>query len=177
MTKIFKGTKWSKAPNNPTSPTSWDAGASGPANQDRLRMEPATDFDPETGREQPNPNGVKRHRRETWVDKYARKGKLTPAQQAAAQNLYAAWAGYPSKDPIAALSGKVDSSGNDPMVKMIDGKRAFFAMWAQVPDGSKPFLRHVVIEDLSIRSIAGCKGSRAEERYMMRLREGLDAIS
>lgn len=173
---IFKGTKWDKAPVTIPQPVGWDMGATGKANTERLRVEPATDYDPETGKDQPNPNGVKRNRRESWVDKYARKGKLTPSQHAAAQALYSAYAGYPTKDPLAAILAKVQGGGcSDPLVAAIDKKRDFFAMWRQVPKASRPFIRHVVIDDLSIRSMNGCNG-RSEPIYMQRLCAGLDAI-
>ncbi len=160
-----------------TMPTSWDGGATGPANRDRLREEPATEFDPHTGKETPNPNGIRRNRRETWVDRYARKGKLTKEQQAAAANLYAAWAGLPNRDPLAALSDKVDGKGDvDPLVSTIDKRRAFYRMWRMIPLGSRPYVRHVVLDDLSIRSMNGCANGIAEARYMERLQEGLNAI-
>jgi len=158
-------------------PTSWDAGATGPANRDRLREEPATEFDPETGRETPNPNGIKRNRRETWVNRYGRKGKLSKDQQAAAANLYAAWAGMPNRDPLAALSDRVDGRGDvDMLARTIDKRREFYRMWRQIPDKSRPFVRHVVLEDLAIRSMNGCRDGHTEARYMELLREGLDAI-
>ncbi len=173
---IFKGTKWDREPALPSSPTTWDQGATGPANRDRLRKEPATDYDPTTGRDTPNPNGIKRVRRETWVARYLRKGKLTTAQAAAAENLYAAYAGHPARDPLAAMSAKVDGKGDgDPQVSAIDRKRQFFTMWGKVPPAAKPFVEHVVLNDLSIRSMNGCSGS-SEPRYMERLRMGLDAI-
>ncbi len=161
-----------------TMPTSWDGGAMGQANRDRLREEPATEFDPQTGKETPNPNGIKRNRRETWVDRYARKGKLSKAQAAAAANLYAAWAGLPNRDPLAALSDKVDGRGDvDLLASTIDKRRAFYRMWRDVPDKAKPFVQHVVLDDLSIRSMNGCRDGHTELRYMARLQEGLDAIS
>jgi len=173
---IFKGTKWDKAPVTLANPTAWDQGATGSANRDRLRVEPATDFDPATGRETPNPNGVKRVRRETWVARYLRKGKLTTAQAAAAENLYAAYAGHPARDPLAAFSAKVDGKGDDdPQVSALDRKRHFFAMWKKVPPGARPFLEHVVLGDRSIRTMNGCNG-RSEPIYMEHLRQGLDAI-
>jgi hypothetical protein len=176
MKHIFAGTKWEIDTPSPANPTSWDGGATGKANALNLRAEPATDFDPETGKDMPNPNGIRRHRRETWVDRYKRKGKLTQAQAAAADSLYAAWAGHPAKDPLAAMSAKVDKGRSDRMATMIDARRAFRLMWARVPAGAKPYLDHVVIQDLSIRSMNGCRNGQAEARYMQRLREGLDAI-
>ena len=174
---IFKGTKWDKTPVTVANPTGWDMGATGKANRDRLRAEPATDYDPETGKDQPNPNGIKRNRREAWIDRYARKGKLSPAQHATAQALYAAYAGHPAKDPLAAMLAKVDGKGcDDPLVVKIDQQRAFFDMWRKVPAAARPFIRHVVIDDMPIRTMNGCSG-RAEPVYMKRLCDGLDAIS
>jgi hypothetical protein len=174
---VFKGTKWDKNPVTLSNPTGWDAGATGKANRYRLRAEPATDFDPETGRETPNPNGVKRHRRETWVARYLRQGKLTQAQASKAENLYNARAGNPAKDPLAAIVSKVDGKGSgDPQVTAIDRKREYFTMWAKVPAGCKPFLTHVVLNDLSIRSMPHGNSGDTAARYMKRLQEGLDAI-
>ena len=173
---IFKGTKWGRDPITLSNPTAWDQGADGPANRDRLRAEAATDYDPETGRDTPNPNGVKRVRRETWVAKYRRDGKLTTAQAAAAENLYAAYAGHPARDPLAAMSAKVDGKGcGDPQVTAIDRKQAFFAMWRKVPPEAKPIIEHVVLNDTAITRMAGCFG-RTVPAYMERLRAGLDAI-
>lgn len=161
----------------PAMPTSWDAGAEGPANRDRLRKEPATEFDPATGKETANPNGIERYRRETWVAKYARKGKLTKQQAAAAEALFYAASGFPNRDPLAAIVCRVDGkSDDDPLVSKVDRRRAFYRLWKQIPDRCKPFVEHVVINDLSIRSMNGCINGQAEERYMRRLCQGLDAI-
>lgn len=167
-----------KKPTTPAMPTSWDGGATGPANRDRLREEPATEFDPQTGKETENPNNVRRFRRETWVAKYTRKGKLTKAQAAAAEALFYAASGFPNRDPLAAIVCKVDGkSDDDPLVSKVDRRRAFYRMWKLVPERCKPFVEHVVLNDLSIRSMNGCINGQAEARYMERLREGLDAIS
>jgi hypothetical protein len=157
-------------------PTTWDMGATGPANRERLHEEPATEIDPETGKDQPNPNGVRRARRHSWPEIYAKQRKLTPAQAAAAANLYAAWAGHPARDPLAAIGETVDRERyTDPQSATVDARRRFYAMWQIVPRASRPVLEHVVLEDRPIRSMVGCHGS-SEGRYMERLREGLDAI-
>jgi hypothetical protein len=157
-------------------PTAWDMGATGPANRERLHEEPATEIDPETGKDQPNPNGVRRVRRHAWAAIYATQGKLTAAQAAAAANLYAAWAGHPARDPLAAIGETVDRERyTDPQSATVDARRRFYAMWQIVPRASRPVLEHVVLEDRPIRSMAGCHGS-SEDRYMERLRVGLDAI-
>lgn len=167
-----------KKPQSAASPTQWDRGADGPANRDRLMEEPATEFDAATGKETPNPNGIRRMRREMWVDKYARKGKLTKEQLAAAANLYFAWAGLPHRDPLAALRDKVDFTNcDDPLAKQFDRRRWFFSLWDNIPDNCKPVIEHVVLNDKSLRSIAGCASARAEARHLERLQRGLDAIS
>lgn len=170
--------KGKKSQQSPAQPTTWDRGADGPANRAMLREEPATEFDPNTGKETPNPNGIKRMRREMWVDKYARKGKLTKEQHAAAANLYFAHKGLPQRDPLAAFQAKVDfTSCDDPLARQMDRRQWFFSMWANIPDNCKPVIEHVVLNDLSLRSIAGCHDARGEARHMQRLQRGLDAIS
>lgn len=167
-----------KQPSTPAAPTSWDEGAQGPANRLRLVHEAATDFDPQTGKDTPNPNGIKRFRREAWVDRYHRKGKLTQAQAAAASHLYAAYVGLPNRDPLAAISDRVDGrSDDDPLAQTIDKRKAFYQLWRKVPEKARPFVEHVVLNDLPIRSMNGCINGHSESRYMTRLCEGLDAIS
>ena len=151
----------------------WDMGADGPANQHRLRHEPATDIDPETGKETPNPNGVMRRRRDDWVTRYERKGKLTRDQAAAAAKLLDASGGHRDRDPLAALSG-VRSTGNvDPLAQFVDRRAYFRELWAQIPAHCKPVVERVVIEDQPIWH--GNPSTR--DRHMQRLREGLDAIA
>lgn len=158
-------------------PMPWDMGAIGPANRHRLREEPATDIDPETGKDTPNPNGVRRVRRQSWVEVYHLQGKLTKAQAAAAANLYAAWAGHPARDPLAAIGETVDRTPyTDPQSKIVDARRMFRAMWARVPMASRPVIEHVVLNERPLRSMAGCTDGHTADRHMLRLREGLDAI-
>lgn len=158
-------------------PTTWDAGATGPANRRGLAVEAATEFDAETGRETPNPNGVNRVRRVIWVDRYENKGGLTRAQCDAAHNLYMAYHGRPNRDPLAAMGDKVDGRGDfDPLISDIDRKREYFSMKARVPAGLWPFIEHVVLLDLSISSMPGGRSNDAAARYLERLRAGLDAL-
>lgn len=158
-------------------PCPWDMGASGPANRERLREEPATEIDPETGKDAPNPNGVRRVRRQTWVEVYALQGKLTKAQASAAANLYAAWAGHPARDPLAAIGETVDRTAyTDPQSAIVDARRMFRTMWARVPVASRPVIQHVVLDERPLRSMAGCSDGHTADRHMLRLCEGLDAI-
>ena len=162
----------------PSMPSTWDSGADGPANRVNLKPEAATDLDPATGKDTPNPNGVRRFRRETFIDKYASAGKLTQAQAAAASHLYAAWVGLPNRDPIAAISDRVDGRGDDdPLVSTIDKRAEFYRMWRKVPQHLRVYLDHVVLQDRSIRTMNGCSGGDSEARYMQRLCAGLDAIA
>lgn len=150
----------------------WDMGADGPANQHRLRHEPATDIDPETGKETPNPNGVMRRRRDDWVTRYERKGKLTRDQAAAAAKLHAASEGMRDKDPLAAIGPK-STDGYDSLAAHVDRRAYFRELWAQIPAHCKPVVERVVIEDQPIWH--GNPSTR--DRHMQQLREGLDAIS
>lgn len=159
-------------------PSYYDAGAEGPANRDRLHEEDATEIDPVTGRKQPNPNRQRRVRRQSWVEVYARQGKLTKAQHSAAENLYAAFCGHPARDPLAAIGETIDHHGyTDPQSAILDARRRFHALWCKVPVASRPVMEHVVLEDMPMRSMAGCYNQLTQDRYMDRLRAGLDAIA
>ncbi|MFN3646251.1 MAG: hypothetical protein ACK4S2_07015 [Gemmobacter sp.] len=155
----------------PATPTSWDKGADGPANQDRLIDEPAAEFDPRTGRETPNPNGVRRRRRLPWVRVYHVQGRLSAQQLAAAERLRMAAEGMRERDPLAAL--RIDRTGHaDPEAARVDARAWFRRLWAAVPPASRAVVERVAIDDQPI-----WHGNTAQrERYMQRLREGLDAI-
>ena len=153
-------------------PSPWDMGAAGKANQERLTTEPATDFDPETGRETPNPNGVRRRRRESWVRIYGHRN-LSEAQVAAAEKLRMAAEGMRERDPLAAI-GEVRTAGGDPQVAYVDARRYFRQLWAAIPLASRPVVERVVLDDLPIWS--GC-GRAAWGRHMQRLSDGLCAIA
>ncbi|NPD16267.1 hypothetical protein HOY34_13790 [Xinfangfangia sp. D13-10-4-6] len=155
-------------------PTSWDRGADGPANQERLRTEPVTDFDPETGKETPNPNGVKRRRRDDWVTRYHRAGHLTDKQAATAQSLRMAAEGMRERDPLAALPIDRRAGQSDPEAARVDSRAWFRRMWAMVPVSSRPVVERVVLDDQPIWSGGGIV---ARDRHMLRLCAGLDAIA
>lgn len=155
-----------------------DRGATGPANLERLVEEERGTNDEETGKLL-NPNGYKGNRRQPWFERYAAKGKLTHQQHAAAARLFAAYEGFPARDPLAALGESVDRSlwGSDPMAAKVDQKREFYRMWSDIPLSSRPVVEHVVLNDRPLRAMAGCNNSFSEERQMQRLCAGLDAIS
>lgn len=154
-------------------PCPWDMGADGPANQHRLRTEPATDIEPDTGKETPNPNGVMRRRRDDWVSRYARKGKLSKDQAAAAAKLRDAAEGHRDRDPLAALSGIRATGDVDHLAQFVDRRGYFRELWSQVPQHCRPVVERVVIEDQPIWH--GNPSTR--DRHMQRLCEGLDAIA
>lgn len=153
-------------------PTSWDRGAEGPANRLNLREEPATDIDPETGRETRNPNLIKRHRRQAWVHIYAAQGKLTAKQAAAADTLRMAAEGMQERDPIAALGIRAPG-GSDPEASRVDRRAYFRELWANIPVSSRPVIERVVLDDQPI-----WHGNASQrDRHMLRLSAGLDAIA
>lgn len=167
----FRTRKGRKTKAAPVTLPAWDKGAEGPANQTRLCTEPATEEDKDTGRE--IRTGGKRKRRQTWVQIYARKGELTPTQLLAAERLARAAAGYPDRDPLAAVLSPKGTDGFDPQAARVDARDEFRRLWAGVLGSSKPVLQRVVLEDQPI-----WHGNLSQrERHMQRLRDGLDAIS
>lgn len=150
----------------------WDQGAMGPANRQRLVREPATEIDPETGKETPNPNNVQRMRRQSWVAIYEKAGHLDKRQVAAAEKLRMAADGLRDRDPLAAL-GEVRALGcGDPQAARVDARRFFRDLWAAIPTASRPVIERVVIDDLPI-----WHGNLLQrDRHMLRLTQGLDAI-
>ena len=155
----------------------WDQGAGGPANQVGLLIEERGDVDLATGK-RINPNGVFGKRRMTIVERMQRQGRLTKAHVAAAQRLYAAYAGHPDRDPLAALGNRVDGGGcNDANVTRIDRQREFFILKAMIPAKCWPVVEHVVIEDRPIRAMAGCTHAEAFAAQLGRLTAGLDAVT
>lgn len=155
-------------------PSEWDKGAMGQANQDGLRTEPATDIDPETGREAPNPNGVKRRRRDDWLMRYLRADHLTAQQVAAGLKLRFAAEGMRERDPLARIEEIRAVGEGDPLAAYVDGRRQFRALWALVPQDCRPVVERVALDDLPIWSGGGMI---ARDRHMMRLCRGLDAIA
>lgn len=151
----------------------WDIGAAGPANQIGLREEAATDIDPETGRETPNPNGVRRRRRDSWIERYFAANKLTQAQASAAIRLRMAAEGMRERDPLAAIGEARNRGDGDALAAHVDSRAYYREQWAKVPRLSRPVIERVVIEDKPIWD-----GNMAQrERHMQRLCDGLDAIA
>lgn len=155
----------------------WDQGATGPANQDGLIDQERGHIDMDTGKVI-NPNRVFGKRRMPIVERMHRQGKLTETHVAAAQRLYAAWAGYPTRDPIAAIGDRVDGGGcDDPNGSRVDQKREFFILKERIPPRCWPVVEHVVINDLAIRLMLGCSHAEAFAMRLGQLTEGLEAVA
>ena len=152
-------------------PTSWDGGASGPANRERLRDEPATEFDPTTGRTTANPNGIRRFRRVSLILTYAAAQHLTREHVIAAERLVFAAFGQSERDPLAPIVDR--QHGNCPIAASIDARREYAAMWRLIPPESRPVVERVALQDRPIRD--GNSVFRA--RQMQLLRQGLDALT
>lgn len=174
LAKATKARPRDRKPTLPSMPSTWDMGATGPANQARLREEPATDFDPETGRETQNPNGIKRRRRDNWVRIYGqKKDGLEPHHVAAAEKLRMASEGMRERDPLARI-GEISGRGGDPQAARVDARQYFRSLWAAIPTDCRPVIERVVLDDEPIWCGAGKAG---HERHMQRLKRGLDAIA
>ncbi|RHZ91099.1 hypothetical protein D1122_21630 [Cereibacter sphaeroides] len=153
----------------------WDLGPLTPAQIAGKRIEEVAEIDPKTGKKS-NPNRVIRTRRETWVDRYHRQGKLSVEQANIAAELFEASSGMLSRDPLAAMV-KVDTSGTyDPEAERLDRRRKFFRMWEEIPSFAQPVVKHVVLDDQSLRSMPGRLNGRHEARQLDRLQRGLDAL-
>lgn len=159
-----------------TTPVPWDQGASGPANQDGLVVEERGEIELATGR-RINPNGVLGKRRMPIFMRMLRQRQIDASHAAAAERLYAAWAGHPTRDPLAALGNRVDGGGcDDANVNRIDRQREFFLLKAMIPAKCWPVVEHVVVNDLPIRDMTGCTNPEAYAAQLGRLTAGLEAI-
>ena len=154
----------------------WDQGATGPANQIGLVTQERGEVDLATGR-RINPNRVFGKVRMPIFMRYQRQGRLTQAHVATAQRIYAAWAGYPSKDPIAAIADRVDGGGgSDANVSAIDKRREFYILKAMIPARSWAIVEHVVLSDLPIGCLCGADAPEVFAVHLARLVEGLEAV-
>lgn len=176
MGKKGKGKKGKDRP-APTMPeTPWDQGATGPANLIGLVTEERGEVDLTTGK-RINPNQVFGKRRMPMFMRMFRQGQIDASHAAAAERLYAAWAGHPTRDPLAAIGGRVDGGQcDDANVLLIDRQREFFLLKGMIPAKCWPVVEHVVINDLPIRSMTGCTNPEAFALQLGRLTQGLDAI-
>ena len=164
--------KTSAAPSLPPAP--WDHGATGPANQIGLVTEERGEVDLTTGK-RVNPNGVFGKVRMPVFMRYMIQKRITAAHAAAAQRIYAAYAGHPTRDPLAAITDRVDGGGDsDPNVTLLDRRREFYSLKAMIPARCWPVVEHVVLDDRGIKEIAGA--DEFEAALFGRLTEGLEAV-
>jgi hypothetical protein len=154
----------------------WDLGPATPAQMQNKVVEEVTHIDAATGRAV-NPNQVIRTRRETWVATLHRKGKLSDLQALIAVELVEASLGIVAQDPLAALRIDRAMGDHDAAVARVDARRKFRAMWALVPGYARPVIEHVVLNERSLRSMAGDTSSAGEARHLGRLQRGLDALA
>jgi hypothetical protein len=154
----------------------WDMGASGPANQIGLIDQERGEVDLATGKVI-NPNRVFGKARMPVWQRYVIQGRLTRAHAAAAERLYEAWLGISGKDPLAALSDKVQgSSGSDPNVLAFDRKREFYRLKASIPTECWPVMEAVILrQDIDLEGPFGKIMHKQIDAYA-RLRVGLDAV-
>jgi len=153
----------------------WDVG---PLTRNQLSgkvVDVVIPLDPKTGK-RVHAEKVVRTRREAWIDRYHRKGKLTVQQFNIAAELFEASQGFPSRDVLAALRIDRPMGDHDPLAAAVDRRRKFFAMAGSVPPYARAIIAHVVLQDQSVRSIAGCLKGQQEARHLDRLQRGLDAL-
>lgn len=160
------------APASAVSVTSWDQGATGPANRINLVEEPRPHVDPDTGVVS-NPNGVKGVRRQTWLQRYLSSGKITVAQFMAGSALQRAALGRLTDDPLSALSIDKPAAPSDPQAAAFDARRHFHRMWETVPKFARPVMERVVLDDQPVWRNGGAQMAR----HIERLQQGLDALA
>lgn len=160
-------------------PVPWDHGADGPANRHGLVEEPATEVDPETGRERPNPNRVTRVRRRLVLEEMLSRDLLTRRQYAMGLELHAASLGTPERDALAAI-GEIapDRSPGLSIVQMMDARRKYWAMrdfLLRVLPEAWPAVECVCVQNEPVSGRHSKKRDR--EAAMHSLRAGLDMLA
>ena len=110
-------------------------------------------------------------KRETWVHRYFKAGKLTVQQYVAALSLQDAALGLACQDPLKALPIDKRMGGSDPEAARVDARRHFRRLWAAVPQFCRPVVERVVIDDQPVWT-----GGKAHPRHIERLCAGLDAV-
>lgn len=137
--------KRKKQPAAPAMPTSWDMGATGPANRIGLVIEDRGDVDPTTGK-RANPNGVKGARRVDMLEVWHRKGEITTAGFNAAERLRNAMEatmrtpGWQDNDRVQS-SPKPDHA----VTIQIDRISSFHAVAKHISPADQPIIYHCVI--------------------------------
>lgn len=153
----------------------WDTGPNTLAQNYMRVIEDANYTDPETGKKV-NPNGVRRARRIDWAELYHSKGVMTKRQLRAADALVMAWE-RTFRTPPAIKKVQVDVSPRpDAAISMqIDRVSKYHRLAKEIPKRSWPYVRHVVVDNRPLSSMA--KGGAQLARYMDRMKDGLDALA
>jgi hypothetical protein len=158
-------------------PYPWDLGPKTAAQIDGKVVEEVTHVVIVDGKpREVNPNEVIRTKRENWINRYHRQGKLSDQQFVVALELLDASLGLATQDPLAALRIDAGRSGSDPEAERVDRRRKFREMWASIPQFARPVIEHVVVNNGSLRSMAGCLNGRMEDRHLDRLQRGLEQL-
>jgi hypothetical protein len=163
-------------------PTEWDTGATGPANRIGLVQEPATEFDPVTGKPQPNPNNVKRMRRVDMLERYYRLGLISARAWNAAERLRDAFEatmrspGWPDNDRVQS-SPKPDHA----VAIMVDRISRFHAINRLVPREDVPIIDACVFH-MNAPGSAIIDGARpyrknGHEKGVKHLRDALERLA
>lgn len=127
--------------------TMGDMGATGPANQARLRVERIMHLDPETLEMRPDPNGLKRARVVDMLSVWLRNGTLSTAQWNTAVVLRAAWERTEQAPGTDYAKPKVDSSPkpDHAVAIQIDRVSKLNAAWARVKGADRELIHHCVV--------------------------------
>lgn len=171
-------TKPKRKPAAPAAPP-WDHGATGPANRHGLVEEPATEIDPETGKDRPNPNRVTRVRRILALEDYAARGVITRRQLSIGLELHAASLGAPERDSLAAI-GEIapDRSPGLSIVQMMDARRKYWAMrdcLRRLLPEAWPAVEAVCVENTPVGARHAKRRDRDEAMHLLRV--GLDMLA
>lgn len=139
----------------PSQPTAWDKGAMGEANRKGLIEEASVEIDPETGRETPNPNGVKRMRRVDLLEHWLKKGDISAKGFNAAVKLRDAFLATQKVPAVDMGQDRVDSSPKPDHAVTIHIERLsrYHAYAKHISAGDKAIIENCVIDGCSPRAL------------------------
>lgn len=176
--KLKHGTRVRAKTQVTLAPNPWDMGADGPANRIGLIEEAATEIDPETGKETPNPNNVRRFRKLSAAEEAQKKGALEQHHVTSAKELLSMSEGrvMGGGDPLAAITVRTPGGGPvDMLASKFDARRAYHAKWGEIPGECRHPIERLVIEDESETQVFGKKLCDIIEGYA-KIRVGLQAV-
>lgn len=170
-----------KSPPVTLMPTTWDAGATGPANRLGLVTEERGEVDAATGKRS-NPNGIKGARRVDMLEVWHRKGVITTEGYNAAERLRAAFEGtqqspgWPDNDRVQS-SPKPDHS----VTIQIDQISRYHEIARHVATDDQPIISRCVLDAGTPASLR-VNGKRpyhgaGYERGLQHLSDALDRLA